>query len=135
MNSVSKNIYQNIKGFKSCGGCGFFFLSKDEILACKSGGNRRLSTDLWGTHGNIRNKTLFPGVSERYLVKVFVAACKDSYVIYTCGVDRNGKWEWFCESKLCCKNVAAKMTLQNDIAALTTRWQAEQTALFLRINL
>ena len=33
------------------------------------------------------------------------------------------------------ENDAAKMTLQNDVAALTTRWQAEQTALFLRINL
>ena len=33
------------------------------------------------------------------------------------------------------KNDAAKMTLQNDVAALTKRWQAEQMALFLRINL
>ena len=27
------------------------------------------------------------------------------------------------------------MMLQNDVTALTTRWQAEQTALFLIINL
>ena len=33
------------------------------------------------------------------------------------------------------QNDIAKMTLQNDVAALTTHWQAEQTALFLRINL
>ena len=33
------------------------------------------------------------------------------------------------------QNDVAKMTLQNDIAALTMRWQAEQTTLFLRINL
>ena len=33
------------------------------------------------------------------------------------------------------QNDIAKMMLQNDIAALTMRWQAEQTALFLQINL
>ena len=33
------------------------------------------------------------------------------------------------------QNDAAKMTLQNDVAALATRWQAEQTASFLRMNL
>ena len=31
---------------------------------------------------------------------------------HACGFDRNGKWEWFCESKLCCKNDVAQMTLQ-----------------------
>ena len=46
-----------------------------------------------------------------------IAVCKDSYVVYACGFDRNGKWEWFCESKLCCKNVMlqkwpCKMTSQ-----------------------
>ena len=33
----------------------------------------------------------------------------------------NGKWEWFCESKWCCKNDAAKMTLQNDVEDLATQ--------------
>ena len=36
------------------------------------------------------------------------AVCKDSYVVYACGFDRNGKWELFCESKLHCKNDVAK---------------------------
>ena len=43
---------------------------------------------------------------------VLIAVCKDNYVVYACGFDRNGKWEWFCESKWRCKNDAAKMTLQ-----------------------
>ena len=43
---------------------------------------------------------------------LLIAVCKDSYVAYACGFDRNGKWEWFCESKWRCKNDAAKMTLQ-----------------------
>ena len=43
---------------------------------------------------------------------LIVAVCKDSNVVYACGFDRNGKWEWFCESKLRCKNDTAKMTLQ-----------------------
>ena len=43
---------------------------------------------------------------------MIIAVCKDSYVVYACGFDRNRKWEWFCESKLRCKNDAAKMTLQ-----------------------
>ena len=33
-----------------------------------------------------------------------IAICKDSYMVYACGFDQNGKWEWFCESKWRCKN-------------------------------
>ena len=50
------------------------------------------------------------------LQQIMIVVCKDSYVVYACGFDRNGKWEWFCKSKLRCKNDAAKMTSQ----ALTT---------------
>ena len=42
------------------------------------------------------------------------AVYKDSYVVYACAFDRNGKWEWFCESKWRCKNDAAKMTLHKE---------------------
>ena len=38
-----------------------------------------------------------------------VAVCKDSYVVYACGFDRNGKWEWICESKWRCKNDVAML--------------------------
>ena len=47
-----------------------------------------------------------------------IAVCKDSCVVYACGFDRNGKWEWFCESKLRCKNDAAKMTSERALATL-----------------
>ena len=40
-----------------------------------------------------------------------IAVCKDSYVVYACGFDRNGKWEWFCESKLRCKNDVVKVVV------------------------
>ena len=33
-----------------------------------------------------------------YLHQQFIAVCKDSYVVYACGFDRVGKWEWFAES-------------------------------------
>ena len=49
-----------------------------------------------------------------WLILYFVAVCKDSYVVYASGFDRNGKWEWFCESKWRCKNDAAKMTSHGD---------------------
>ena len=48
----------------------------------------------------------------RFINQQFIAVCKDSYVVYACSFDRVGKWEWFCESKLRCKNDVAKMTLQ-----------------------
>ena len=41
-----------------------------------------------------------------------VAVSKDRYVVYACGFDWNGKWEWFCESKWRCKNDVAKMRSQ-----------------------
>ena len=53
---------------------------------------------------------IFPNVFQKG--REFFAVCKDSYVVYTCSFDRNGKWEWFCESKLHCKNDIAEMTLQ-----------------------
>ena len=52
-----------------------------------------------------------------YRTAMFVIAVyKDSYVVYACDFDRNGKWEWFCKSKLRCRNDTAKMMLQIDIA-------------------
>ena len=51
---------------------------------------------------------------------LFIAVCKDSYVVYACGFDRNGKWEWFCQSKLRCKNDIAEMTLQ--------KWHCKMTS-------
>ena len=30
---------------------------------------------------------------------LFIAVCKDSYVIFNSGSDRNGKWSGFCESR------------------------------------
>ena len=64
-----------------------------------------------------------------FCLRIF-AVCKDSYVVYACGFDRNRKWEWFCKSKWRCKNDAAKMTSQ----ALTTLspWQ---TAVVLRASI
>ena len=38
-----------------------------------------------------------------------VAVCKDSYVVYACGFDRVGKWEWFAES------MQRYIILQNDV--------------------
>ena len=50
-----------------------------------------------------------------------IAVCKDSHVVYVCGFDRVGKWEWFWESKLRCKNDAAKMTLQKLRCKMTSQ--------------
>ena len=52
---------------------------------------------------------------------IFIAACKDNYVVYACGFDRNGKWEWFCESKLRCKNDIARMMLQKWCCKITSQ--------------
>ena len=100
---------------------------------------------LMGFHEFLALTSLTRGSNEEYhhsyadsiilWINHLIAVGKDSCVVYACGFDRNEKWEWFCESKWHCKNDAAKMMLQNDVAGLTTRWQAEQTALFLQINL
>ena len=48
-----------------------------------------------------------------------IAVCKDSCVVCACGFDWNGKWEWFCESKLCYKNYVAKMMSERALAVVT----------------
>ena len=45
-----------------------------------------------------------------------IAVCKDNYVVYACGFDWNGKWEWFYESKWCCKMTLQKWRCKNDVA-------------------
>ena len=47
--------------------------------------------------------------------------CKDSYVVHACSFNRNGKWEWFCESKWRCKDDVAKMTLQKSCCNMTSQ--------------
>ena len=49
---------------------------------------------------------------KEYTIKLMSINNKDRYVVYACGFDRNRKWEWFRESKWCCKNDVAKMMLQ-----------------------
>ena len=53
---------------------------------------------------------------DSYVVCVCGFVCKDSYVVYACGFDRNGKLEWFCESKWRCKNdIAKRRSSPNDV--------------------
>ena len=65
--------------------------------------------------------------------------CKDSYVIYACGETKTENENDSVNQNDIVKRMlqkdAAKMMLQNDVAALMMHWQAEQTALFLQINL
>ena len=49
--------------------------------------------------------------------KVVIAVCKDSYVVYACGLTETEN-----ENDSANQNNIAKMMLQNDVAALTTRW-------------
>ena len=48
----------------------------------------------------------------------YVIAVRKVYLVYACGFDRNGKWEWFCKSKWRCKNDIAEMTSERALATL-----------------